>query len=163
MEEAVVRYKIVFDDNITTDTVNDLIEKIYSYQSVDLYFSTNGGTLFVMEPLIEAVNEHPDIKVILTNSVSSAGTYFLFECSQPVMLSKNLMFLMFHCADVTCNGVIRGELKKKEIEDYIISEAEETAQKLKRIGLTKSEVTKYLKGEDVYLYPKDFKRLKICR
>lgn len=163
MEEGVVRYKIIFDGDITTDNVNDLIEKIYSYQSVDLYFSTDGGMLFAMEALIDAVNEHPDIKVVLTNTVSSAGTYFLFDCTQPVILGKNLMYLMFHCADIMCNGFIRGELKKKEVEEYILGEAEEVGHKLRKIGLTKTEVNKYLKGEDVYIYPKDFKRLKVCK
>lgn len=156
------RFKILFDDEINSESVNSLVENIFSYQSVDLYVTTPGGALHAMDVLIDAINEHPDIKVILCGAVCSAGTFLLTDVDCEVVIHDNLDFIMIHGADRQTEGQWR-----KYALDYDILKGQldlcnqERAKKFKTIGIPKKLIDKYLKGEDVYLYREDLKKLKL--
>lgn len=162
MEGEVIRYKYIFDEEITVESVNRLIEVLYSYQSVDLFFSTQGGLVFAIDVLIEAINEHPDITVTLCSSVCSAGTFLLTDLECPVYVHDNLDFIMIHAAD----RMVEGQVRKTDLDYAILKEQLESAnriraEKYKKLGVPKKYLDRYLKGEDVYLYKEDINKLKI--
>lgn len=164
MEETTVRYKYLFDEAVETDTINNLIETIYSYQAIDLFISTPGGALVAMDVLVEAINEHPDITVTLCGTVASAGTFLLTDLICPVYIHENLLFLMIHGADMPTEGTYRKygvdySILKEDLEQCNL----DRANKFKSIGVPKKFIDRYLKGEDVYLYKEDIKKLKLNR
>ena len=159
-----MRYVYIFDDTIDNEQVQVLIDVICSYEQVDLFFTTPGGSLTAMRTLIHAINQHPDIQIFLTGYIASAGTFLLTECTQPVYLHEDLDFILFHMAD----RMIEGTFRKKAIDDRIIESQtratnEDMGRKYKALGLTAKELKRYYAGEDVVLYKSDFPRLKVAR
>ena len=159
-----VRYVHYFDKEITVDTVQELIGILSSVPSVDLFFTTVGGELPSMKVLIHFINQHPDIKIYLTDYIASAGTFLLVDCNKEVYLTDELDWILFHQADREFGGKFRKAILDKEILYQQIKETNDIlADKYKRLGLTPKEIKEYFKGEDVILYRKDFNRLKVNR
>ena len=163
-EQPFVRYVHYFDNEITTETIQELIGILSSVTSVDLFFATPGGELSAMKVLLHFINQHPDIKIYLTSYIASAGTFLLVDCDKEVYLTEELDWILFHMGDREFGGKFR---KQHLNMDMLYEQTKEMnnqyADKFKRLGLTPKEIKEYLKGEDVVLYKKDFNRLKINR
>ena len=161
-EQPFVRYVHYFDNEITTETIQDLIGILSSVPSVDLFFATPGGELSAMKVLLHFINQHPDIKIYLTSYIASAGTFLLVDCDKEVYLTEELDWILFHMGDREFGGKFR---KQHLNMDMLYEQTKEMnnqyADKFKRLGLTPKEIKEYLKGEDVVLYKKDFSRLKV--
>ncbi len=157
-----IRYTYMFHDEINIESVQELIDVLYNYPAVDLYISTPGGEGSTMNNLIRFINEHPDIKIYLTNYIASAGTFFLFDCNKEVILTDDLEYILFHLGD----REVEGQFRKRKIDDKILYEQlkemnNKLVEKYIQVGLNKKEIKSILDGDDVILYRKDFKRLKI--
>lgn len=160
--EETIRYTYFFEDEITIESVNELMSILVAVPSVDLYFSTNGGEMSAMNALIHFINNHFDINIYLTNSICSAGTFLLIDCTKPIYITEGLFYIMFHLADMDFGGKFR---KRTINEDKLFEQLKELnniyADKFRKLGLTAKEMKAYLNGEDVVLYRNDFKRLKL--
>lgn len=159
-----MRYTYYFEDEITTESVQELIDTISQFEAIDLFITTPGGSSWAMDILMHAINQHPDIIIYLTGFVASAGTHFLTDCTQPVYLHPNLEYILFHQGD---RGV-EGEFRKQVLDRHILhDQLKESnllwAQKYKKLGLNSKEIKRYNEGDDVVLYQKDFNRLKVAR
>lgn len=163
-EQPFIRYVHYFDNEITVDTVQELIGILSAVPSVDLFFTTVGGELASMKVLLHFINQHPDIRIYLTDYIASAGTLLLIECDKEVYLTEELDWILFHQGDREFGGKFRKAVLDKDILYQQTKDSNATmADKYKRLGLTPKEIKEYFKGEDVILYRKDFHRLKINR
>ena len=162
MEES--RYTYYFNDEITTESIQETIDVLSAFPAVDLFVTTIGGETTSSAVLIHFINQHPDVRVYLTGYIASAGVDFLTDCTQPIYLTENLDWILFHQADREFGGKFRKAIMDKDIlydQTKVINDV--YADKYKKLGLTTKEIKDYNKGEDVILYRKDFKRLKVSQ
>ena len=163
-EEDFVRYVYYFNNEINTETVNELIGILSAVPSVDLFMTTPGGEMPAASVLMHFINNHPDINIYLTGYIASAGTFFLTDCVKPVYLTESLDWMLFHMGDREFGGKFRKEpLNRDELYKQLEECNQTYSDKFKKLGLTPKEIKEYLKGEDVILYRKDFNRLKVNR
>ncbi len=158
-----MRYTYYFQDIITAETIQELIDVLVQVETIDLFFTTEGGELSSMKALLHAINQHPDVNVFLTGYIASAGTFLLTDCNKPVYITDDLDWILFHQGD---RGV-EGEFRKNALDRTILYEQlkqtnNEWADKFKKLGLTSKEIKRFNEGDDVVLYKKDFKRLKVA-
>lgn len=165
MEEITVeynRYVYFFEDDITRNSVQELIDVLVGVPSVDLFIDTPGGSLNAMSALIHFVNNHPDIKIYLTGGVASAGTMFLTHCNKEVILTEDLDYLLFHLADRSRGGEFRKTLLDwNQLHEQLKTWNDNYIERFVKLGLNKKEIKDIRDGKDVIFYRKDFKRLKI--
>ena len=158
------RYTFLFENEITVETVQGLIDTLVGVPSADLFFTTVGGELTAMKALVHFINNHPDIVIYLTGYIASAGTFLLTDCNKEIYLTDELDFILFHQAD----RPVEGQFRKRKLDEKILYlQTEEVnnqmAEKYKKLGLNSKEIKEYFKGEDVIFYRKDFSRLKVNR
>jgi ATP-dependent protease ClpP protease subunit len=160
--EEIQRYVHHFENEIDSETVQELIDKLTEYKAIDLFFTTIGGNPHAMRILLHFINNHPDIKIYLTGYIASAGTFLLFECKKEIILCEDLDWILFHLGDRSIEGSFR-----KTMLDYTIlieqlkKQNDNWVSKYKELGLNPKEIKRILEGDDVVLYRKDFERLKI--
>lgn len=156
-----LEHTILFDDEINYENTQNLIDKMSNYQFVNLYFSTNGGSLAYMIGLIDYLNRRyaqGTLRVNLQEDCCSAGTLLLTSYQGPIFISESFTFFMFHLPD-------RQTLSHRKLEYEVgalrVLQNYNTkyAAKLKQLGLNKSELIKFNKGEDVYIYRDQIARL----
>lgn len=158
------RYVYIFTEEITSESVQSLIDVLVGVPSVDLYFCTIGGELPWMNALVHFINNHPDINIYLTGWIASAGTLLLTDCEKPVYLTDDLDWILFHVADRDFGGKFRKEkLNQDVLYDQLKTFNTKFADKFKKLGLNSKEIKSILNGDDVILYQKDFNRLKVNR
>ena len=162
LSEGTQRYVCHFEDEINSETIQELIDKLTNYKAVDLFFTTVGGEAHAMRILLHFINNHPDIKIYLTGYIASAGTFLLFECNKEIILCEDLDWILFHLGDRS----IEGSFRKTTLDYTILTEQlkeqnNKWVSKYKELGLNPKEIKRILEGDDVVLYRKDFSRLKI--
>lgn len=161
-EIKIVRHVQFFNDDISPESVQNLINELNNYVEVDLYFSTNGGSRSAIEVLIHYLNSRKDeITVYLTEEVCSAGTYLLTDFEGEVRISENLDFLLFHLIDRFMSVSKKGDISKVELKKQLKELNVKDTNKFKKLGLTDKEIKRYKAGYDVILYQKDIHRLNI--
>lgn len=156
------RYIYHFENEIDSETVQDLIDRLSEHSSIDLFFTTVGGSAHAMRILLHFINNHPDIKIYLTGYIASAGTFLFFECNKEIILCEDLDWILFHLGD----RQIEGSFRKTTLDYTILTEQlkeqnDKWVSKYKEIGLNPKEIKRIVEGDDVVLYRKDFSRLKI--
>ena len=163
-EDDFIRYVYYFNDEINTESVNELIGILSAVPSIDLFVTTPGGETTASQVLIHFINNHPDVKIYLTGFIASAGADFLTDCNKEVYLTDDLDWILFHQADREFGGKFRKAPLNKDILYEQTKEINDRyAEKYKKLGLNSKEIKEYFKGEDVILYRKDFGRLKVNR
>jgi len=156
------RYIHYFEDNITKESVQELIDHLYGCPQVDLYFSTHGGEMTAMKILIKFLNNHPDINVYLTDMIASAGTFLLTDFTGNLFLDEGLEAILFHLGDRAVEGQFRKTTFNTQIlYDQLQEENNKYVAKYKELGLNTKEIKRIIEGDDVILYRKDFDRLKL--
>lgn len=157
-----------FDDIISTETVNGLVEKLREVEEnekITLYFTTVGGESSCMSFLIDYFNSIKDkLEIVLTYRCWSAGTHLLIHYKGKISINLDEMdSFLFHKADrqLYANKDMNSESAKKirkQDEDVNIT----TANKFKEKGLlTDKQLQKYLQGRDVVVYKEQFKKWKL--
>lgn len=159
-----MRYTYYFDDVITSETVQELIDILVQFEQIDLYFTTPGGEKQSMGVLIDTINKHPDINIYLTGYIASAGTFLLTRCNHPVYITDDLDYILFHQADRSIDGSFRkSEIDREILHNQLQAENDTMAMEYKKLGLNAKEIKLFNKGENVVLYKKDFNRLKTAK
>lgn len=157
-----IQHTIIFEGEITRKNVQNLIDTMSNYAYVNLYFSTIGGRLDMMEILIDFLNHRNElgtVRVILYDIIASAGTFLLSKYNGPLFV-KELRGFIFHTPDIEL-PTIRKNHWQKGVEKLLYEENEQFYVFLKDLGLTKSEITKIRAGEDILYFPKDFHKLNV--
>lgn len=158
------RETVLFEDVFDNESVNLLIYNLKrNKRPIDLFLSTPGGSVAAAKALIHHINNNmTDINIYLTGFVASAGTFFLTDCTKPIYLTEDLIFLLFHTVDMPKETMTRKEdVSSKELKKQLDAQNKELADKYKALGLNDKELKNFLKGEEVVLYQKDFSRLKL--
>jgi hypothetical protein len=158
-------YSYYFDNEITVESVNELVEKLQAVQGeIELWFSTNGGSSSVMAFLLSFLNHRKEgITVVLTNKCYSAGADILIFFEGKIRIVE-LDAVLFHLTDreqysfrkddYTVNHKILAKQDKKYNIDF--------AKKIKEKGLlTDKQLKQFNKGKDVVVYAKQIKKWKI--
>lgn len=123
-----MRKSIYFEDDISKETINDLIQEIDTEEfNIDLFFSTKGGISSVMNCFVHYANQLPSDKLTIyfTEQVMSAGVSLM--------------------RDYKGKKVVKVEANRfKEF-----------------LGLSDKQHKEYLRGEDIYIYKKDFHKINL--
>jgi|GEM_PF-3143202 len=157
-----------FNREITTETVNDLVEKLEQFDGeINLYFSTNGGHSPSMSFLINYFNSIKDRLVItLVDDVWSAGTQILYDFKGKIILDLDeLDSILFHCSDRETFNIRKDsticdqKILAKQDKEYNLK----VAEKIKNKGLlTEKQIKQFLNGNDVIVYKDTFSKWKLC-
>ncbi len=157
------RHTILFNDEITFESVQELINSMSNYNAIDLFFATNGGSPCAIEALLNYLNWRKDKIVIhLTDRICSSGVDILTCFEGKIILSKNLDYIIFHIVDRSLY-TLRTPFEHKELINQLKEENERELKVLKALGLNEKELKTYKSGKDVILYRRDFSRLNINR
>lgn len=85
-----------FNDEITAETVNDLVSKLETSEKINLWFSTNGGDTNAMEFLISFFNSVAEnLEITLTQTLCSSGTMILKDFKGKINI-YDLDYCLFH-------------------------------------------------------------------
>jgi hypothetical protein len=158
------RYTFIFDDEITQESIQDCIDAIHIHPEVDLFFSTQGGETCMMDAFINYLNlRQEEITIHLTDVLASAGAFLLTDFKGEIIITDNLEWIMFHKADRLTYSNRRSffneTILKKQLDEY----NNKYSKKFQELGLSDKEIKAYNSGKDVFLYRKDFNRLKLNR
>jgi len=156
-------YNYLFKDEITLETVNDLIEKIQDKEKINLWFSTNGGDCEDMAYLISVFNSlGKKITITLTGEVCSAGTDLLIDYTGKLKISKNIDYMLFHKADRYILMLRKSGISSKKLLKILEEDNKKYLKKLVNKGiLNKKQLIQFNNGKDVILYKKDILKLKL--
>lgn len=157
--EETPRYVYIFNDEIEPDSVQNLIDILYNYPSVDLYFSSEGGYVYLMDALMRAMNQHGDLRVYLTYQVMSAGTDILFDFIGEIFIEKELEVIMFHNYSRALPEAKPGDIDFRKLRNHTKLKNANYYKKLEKLGLSKKELNLLKKGGDVFWYREDFDKL----
>lgn len=155
-----------FDDKINTENINNLIERTSTEEGeINLWFSTSGGETSAIKFFIRYANTIKDRLIItLTDICWSAGTELLINFEGKIVIDKSLDSILFHLYDresynhrkdsSVCNEKI---LAKQDLKENL-----KIAAKIKQKELlTDKQIEKFLKGKDVVVYQKQFRKWKL--
>jgi hypothetical protein len=155
-------YRYYFDDDITVETTNNLVERLQAVESkIELWFSTNGGDTSAMSFFVRFLNSRKDdITVVLTDRVYSAGTFILTDFKGKIKI-KDLDAVLFHLVDRESYNLrkdgytLNSKTLTKQDKEYNKIFAEKI--KNKRL-LTNKQLKQLLNGKDVVVYQKQLKK-----
>ena len=153
---------LIFNDVINAETVQDLILDCNQYDFVNLYFSTEGGNLNETNILIDFLNYRHNadsIKLTMYDIVASAGTLVLLDYDGPIFLQKYFRAFMFHAPDITVGTTRPGVMGEKSKELLQVMNDDLYSRYLE-LGLTKLDIAKMKKGEDVYIWFNELGKIK---
>jgi len=155
-------HTVIFNSSISTDNVADVIDEMNRYPFVNLYFSTDGGVINEMNILIDFLNyrsKTDTLKLTLYDFVASAGTLLLCNYEGPIFLQKYFRGFMFHAPDITVGTIRQGVFGSKAKELLEVMNEDIYAQYM-QIGLSKADIAKIKKGEDVYVWYDELNKIK---
>lgn len=160
-------YYYYFSDEITTESVNNLVEKLQEKEGeINLYFSTNGGCAAEMSFLIAYFNSIKDrLTITFTYDVWSAGTYILLDYRGKIKIDLEEMdSFLFHTADRRMYLTSKG--RDKVDKNQMIKQDKEynlkIAEKIQNKGfLNKKQLKDFLNGKDVVVYKEQFSKWKL--
>jgi hypothetical protein len=156
------RYTYFFRDEITSESVQELIDILYNFQEVDLFFSTPGGELCAMTALIHYLNSrHEDIHILMTESIASAGTLLLIDFKGQVTLTEDLDYILFHTGDRLLNTTRKEDVDNKTLISQLRQFNLKFSYKLSKLGLNEKQIKQFHSGKNVVLYRKDFNKLNL--
>jgi len=157
-----MQHTIIFNSSISANSVQEIINECSQFQFVNFYFSTDGGNIFETNILIDYLNyrhREGSLKLIMYDFIASAGTLFLLDYEGPIFLQKYFRGFMFHAPDITVNTIRPGLFGKKSKELLDVMN-EDIFKRYLEIGLSKSDLEKIKKGEDVYVWFNELAKIK---
>lgn len=159
----------LFNEEITKDSVNNLVEKLESAdkeEKINLWFGTNGGSSSSMGFLVNYFNSIKDrLAITVTEKLLSAGTSILVDFEGKIILDlDDLDCILFHGADRESYRFRKdstyhdSKILSKQDKEYNIN----FAKKVKNKGLlTEKQLKNLLAGRDVVVYLEQFKKWKL--
>ena len=159
----------LFNEEITEDSVNNLVEKLESAdkeEKINLWFGTNGGSSSSMGFLVNYFNSIKDrLAITVTEKLLSAGTSILVDFEGKIILDlDDLDCILFHGADRESYRFRKdstyhdSKILSKQDKEYNIN----FAKKVKNKGiLTEKQLKNLLAGRDVVVYLEQFKKWKL--
>jgi len=158
MEKSTEFYPIVFDNEITGDTVKELIKQIEEVDiknKILLYTTTPGGELVACDVLVDYLNKKIDnglkIELIGSGEISSSG--FIVFCKTRCKKSFINVFSRVHLG--TRQFDYRSSKDKDSVDKFLVAHLDNLNKELmaiyKETGLTDEEIATIENGKDLYL------------
>lgn len=146
------RHIVFFNDAVDEGPIMDLIQELESSPSVDLFFSTEGGTTLLMEMLIHCLNNHGDVNVYLNYQLMSAGIDLLTKFNGKVFITPGFELMMIHCYDRKLYSKRDMDFDKKRLNEGLAKQNAQIRKEYKELGFSRKELKRFDKGEDVWWY-----------
>lgn len=159
----------LFNEEISEETVNNLVEKLESAdkeEKINLWFGTTGGNSPCMGFLVSYFNSIKDrLTITITERLLSAGTSILVDYEGKIVLDlDDLDCVLFHGADRESyrfrkdSTYTDSKILSKQDKEYNIN----FAKKVKNKGLlTEKQLKNLLAGRDVVVYKQQFEKWKL--
>lgn len=159
-------FRYYFDNDITVESVNNLVDKLQNKEGkIELYFSTNGGSPSAMNFLINFLNSRKEeITVVVTDGCYSAGAD-IFVYFEGKIRTELLDCVVFHLLDRPSYSFRKDDytydsnIIKKQDNIYNLNFAEKIKE---RKLLTEKQLKNLLNGKDVVVYREQFKKWELC-
>lgn len=154
-----MRHIYYFDDNIESESVMQLINDLQDKPKVDLFFSTRGGKTIEMSILIHFLNMHPDINIYLINELISCGIEILLKFKGKIFITNELELIMVHKYDRLEYSTRDVSYDKDRLKSITVTANNKLANRLRDLGFTEDQLSKFEEGGDIWWYPEDMKQL----
>lgn len=155
-------YSYYFENEITVESVNELVEKLQAVEGeIELWFSTNGGSSSAMTFLLSFLNHRKeDITIVLTSRCYSAGADILVFFEGKIRIVE-LDAVLFHLTDREQytfrkdDYTVNFKTLAKQDKEYNLN----FAKKIKEKGLlTDTQLKQFLQGRDVVVYKRQYEQ-----
>ena len=156
--------KTFYEVDIDADFFKELAELLsIKDESHTIYFSSNGGDLWLVEPIIKMINDNKErLEIIGVREISSSALSIFLGVKCKKSITKNT-FAIWHkpsfSFDLDDKNKPRNDFYKFKNKYIVEGFSKEFELEYKDWGLKKSEIKKYKKGEDVYFGYERFKEL----
>lgn len=142
---------------INQDSLNKLIDTLNESedQRIIIYLSSTGGDAGAAGAMVHLISLNKNrIQIIGYDDLFSAGFFIFFKSDCEKILLKGTLG-MYH---LTCLEFNEAEINLKDSQykaskEYLTKEKPKTKIFCEEVGMTKGEINKILKGEDVYFQP----------
>lgn len=142
---------------VTQDSLNKLIDSLNEKEDerIIIYLSSSGGDAGAATAIVHLISLNKKrIQVIGYDDLFSAGFFIFFKADCEKILLKGTLG-MYH---LTCLEFNESEINLKDSQyraskEYLKKEKINTKAFCEAVGMTKPEITKILKGEDIYFQP----------
>ena len=156
--------KSFYETEIDSEFFKELTELLSNKEEKhQIYFSSNGGDVWLIEPIIKIINENKDnIELIGVREISSSALSIFIGAKCKKSITKNT-YAIWHkpsfSFDLDDKNKPRNDFYKFKNKHIVEGFSKEFELEYKDWGLKKSEIKKYKKGEDVYFSYERFKEL----
>ena len=156
--------KVFYEVDIDADFFKELAELLsIKDENHTIYFSSNGGDLWLVEPIIKMVNDNKErLEIIGVREISSSALSIFLGVKCKKSITKNT-FATWHDAyfsfEVDSLSKPRNKFYEFKKESIIKGFRKDIEDEYRTWGVTDDELKRYKKGEDVYFGYERFKEL----
>lgn len=154
-------FLIYINGELTVEVVNKFINDVNNFkdEKLHIYINSIGGEISHAEVIKDIISNLEDVTLIASGDLFSAAfdIFFMSKCKEKIILPKT--YGMVHYTSILVE-IDESLSPRAEQPKFILNEfkkhKKETINILKKIGLTKKELSIIKKGKDCYF---DTKRL----
>ena len=156
--------KTFYEVDIDADFFKELAELLsIKDESHTIYFSSNGGDLWLVEPIIKMINDNKErLEIIGVREISSSALSIFLGAECKKSITKNT-FATWHepsfSFSVDSLSKPRNRFYEFKKESIIKGFRKDMEYEYRAWGVTEDEIKRYKKGEDVYFSYERFKEL----
>jgi hypothetical protein len=155
-------FNYYFEDDITVENVNTLVEVIQDKEDVTLWFATDGGIMASMRYLISVLNSLPNLTVIIHDYLISAGILLLTDYTGKLVIIDTVDFFVIHTVDRESYQIRKQSICAKKLLKQTKEDGNIFAEKLKNKGiLNNKQYKQFLLGQDIILYRDEILKLNL--
>jgi len=148
---------IIFDDELKVNAIDTLTNNLDllarglgKHETIDVYFSTNGGENALMYPVLNTFRKYSDkIVIYLTYEMNSCGMLMLWYLRDyNIYMLPSFQCGLIHCIafDSWTNSPLKDTLELEVTQENAL-----WASRFKKLGLDNKSLDKFYNKEDVYL------------
>ena len=156
--------KVFYEVDIDTYFFKELAELLsIKDENHTIYFSSNGGDLWLVEPIIKMINDNKErLEIIGVHEISSSALSIFLGVKCKKSITKNT-FATWHDASFSFSvdslSKPRNKFYEFKKESIIKGFRKDIEDEYRTWGVTDDELKRYKKGEDVYFGYERFKEL----
>ena len=161
---AQIMIKTFYETEIDSEFFKELAELLsIKDENHTIYFSSNGGDLWLVEPIIKMINDNKErLEIIGVREISSSALSIFLGVKCKKSITKNT-FAIWHKPSFSFNlddkNKPRNDFYKFKNKYIVEGFSKDFELEYKDWGLKKSEIKKYKKGEDVYFSYERFQEI----
>ena len=156
--------KVFYEVDIDTDFFKELADLLsIKDENHTIYFSSNGGDLWLVEPIIKMINDNKErLEIIGVSEISSSALSIFLGVKCKKSITKNT-FATWHDASFSFSvdslSKPRNKFYEFKKESIIKGFRKDIEDEYRTWGVTDDELKRYKKGEDVYFGYERFQEL----